>query len=87
MDGSLVGVGVDPGTDGLFLTEDDVGIGGAINNVKFGSYTAGGGGAPEDRFGLTALAILSFKANGTTVVATAGTPFIDGNFRVRIAEV
>lgn len=87
MDGSLVGVGVDPGTDGLFLTEDDVGIGGAINNVKFGSYTAGGGGAPADRFGLTALAILSFKANGTTVVATAGTPFIDGNFRVRIAEV
>ena len=85
---SLLGVGVNPGIDGLFFTGDDVGLGGDILSIRFGSYEAGGGGAPADAYGVIAAeSIAPFTANGNVIAVTEGAPFVDGDFNVAVTGV
>lgn len=70
--GSTLAVGVDPGGDGLFFTDDDVATGGSLGKVKYKNYDIENGG---DEFGIIADNFI--KPNKKMIM-----PFDDLDFRL-----
>jgi hypothetical protein len=56
--GSTLAVGVDPGVDGIFFTDDDVATGGSLGGLKYKYYETDNGG---DLFGIIAEEFLKLK--------------------------
>ncbi len=71
--GTVLAVGVDPGTDGVYFTADDVPTGGRLNKVTVTSHA----NSAPDVFGVIADRIGTARTAGVLTL-----PYVDGQFHI-----